>query len=80
MTANYKWYEAYKAAGLETDWSRMEERIRAAESSIKDRKNDLSLDHGDSTEEVKAIEDAMRSLEVLRADAASLSERSKEAS
>lgn len=77
MSGNYKWYEAYKAAVLETDWSRMEERIRTAESSIKERKNDLSWNYGGPPEEMKAIEDAIKSLEVLRADAASWSERSK---
>ena len=26
----YKWHEVYKAALLETDWSKMEDRIQAA--------------------------------------------------
>lgn len=40
------WYEIYRAAVLETDWSRMEERIQAAESAIKGRLHEFSLNHG----------------------------------
>jgi hypothetical protein len=38
MTAIYEWYETYKAAVLETDWSKMEERIQAAKSDLIKRK------------------------------------------
>ena len=30
----YKWHEVYKAALLETDWSKIEERITAAEAAL----------------------------------------------
>jgi len=30
----YKWHEVYKAALLETDWTKMEERIQAAEAAL----------------------------------------------
>lgn len=42
MTATYKWYEFYKSAVLETDWSKMEERIRAAEGAIRERERTQS--------------------------------------
>ena len=71
MTTTYKWHEAYKAALLETDWSQMDQRIRGAEASIQKRKNELALDHGGTREEVYAIEEAMRSLNILKAEAAS---------
>ena len=41
MNAEYKWYEAYKAAVLETDWTKMNDRIDLAKSSIKLRLNEL---------------------------------------
>jgi hypothetical protein len=75
MTATYKWYEFYKSAVLETDWSKMEERIRAAEDAIRERESELNLDHGGSPEEREAIAGALRSLSVLKSDAVSWSER-----
>jgi hypothetical protein len=71
MTATYKWHEVYKAAVLETDWSRMDERIRAAELAIEERKNELALDHGGSPEEVEAITESLKSLSTLRTDVTS---------
>ena len=68
MTATYKWHEAYKSAVLETDWSKMEERIRAAESAIAERRSELAQHHGGTSEERHAMDDALRSLSVLRAD------------
>ena len=40
--STYQWHELYKAALLETDWSKMEERIQAAESAIQNRKRECS--------------------------------------
>ena len=71
MTAIYQWHEAYKAALLETDWSKMPERIQAAEAALSQRKRELALDHGGTPEENQAIADAMRGMAVLRDDAAS---------
>lgn len=65
----YKWHEAYRTALLETDWSKIEERIRAAETAINARANELLLDHGGTPDEGQAIEDALRGLNVLRKDA-----------
>ena len=66
----YKWHEVYKAAVLETDWSKIEERINAAEAALQARKHEFDLDHGGEPEENQAIEDALRGLSVLRDDAA----------
>ncbi|HMJ23696.1 MAG TPA: hypothetical protein VK513_17405 [Terriglobales bacterium] len=70
MNATYPWQEVYKAALLETDWSKMEERIRTAESVLNQRKLEFLLDHGGTPEENQAVEDALRGLIVLREDAA----------
>ncbi len=37
MTTGQKWQELYNVAVLESDWSRIEERIDASESAIKGR-------------------------------------------
>jgi hypothetical protein len=70
--SSYKWHELYKAALLETDWSKMEERIRAAESAIQNRKRECGLDLG-GTQETQALADAMNGLSVLRSEVASWS-------
>jgi hypothetical protein len=77
MTAIYKWYESYKAALLETDWSKMPERIQAAEAALSQREREFDLDHGGTPEENQAIADAMRGLTVLRNDAVKWSEKQK---
>jgi hypothetical protein len=71
MATTQKWYEAYKTAVLETDWTKMEERIRAAESAIRDREREFSLNQGGTDEEMQEIVDALSSLSVLRKDATS---------
>ena len=70
MTSTTKWYEAYKAAVLETDWTKMEDRILAAESAIREKHQEFSLDHGGSQEERDAIADAVHRLKILRQEAA----------
>lgn len=81
MSTTYKWHDVYKAALLETEWSKMEERIRTAETAIDDRKRELSQNGDGTPEETDAIAGAIRSLSVLRTEAASWSSRqSKEAS
>ena len=66
----YKWHEVYKAALLETDWSKTEERIDAAEAALHARKHEFDLNHGGTPEENQAIEDALRALGVLQTDLA----------
>lgn len=70
MTTIPRWYEIYKVALLETDWSRMEERIQAAEAAIQERKREFDLNHGGSLDENRAIMDAIHSLNVLKSEAA----------
>ena len=67
MTA-YRWSELYKAALLETDWTKMEERIQAVENALHERTQEFALDHGGSPDESQAIEDALRGLSVLRGE------------
>jgi hypothetical protein len=64
------WYELYRAAVLETDWSKMEERIQAAESAISGTLREFSLNHGGTPDENKALADALNSLHGLRRDVA----------
>jgi len=67
----YVWYESYKAVALETDWTKMHERIQSAESKINDRKRVLSLDHGGTPEERQAIANALNAMSTLRTEVAS---------
>lgn len=71
----YKWHDVYQAAMLETDWSKMEERVQAVEAALRQRKREFALDHGGTPEENQAIEDALRGLGCLRMDAAVWLER-----
>lgn len=60
------WMNLYKAAILETDWSKMQERIEAADLAIQGRLFEFSQDHGGTLEENQAIRDALSGLTVLR--------------
>jgi hypothetical protein len=60
------WQEAYRVAILETDWTRMQERLQTAESEIVKRRHVFSMDHGGTPEERQAIADALRGMEGLR--------------
>jgi hypothetical protein len=62
MSMTYVWYESYKAVVLETDWTKMHERIQSAESKINNRKRVLSLDHGGTPDERQAIANALNAL------------------
>ena len=64
----HTWYEAYKAAILETDWTQMQERLKAAEREIHERQYVLSLDHGGTPEERQAIDDALHGLTHLKTE------------
>lgn len=66
----YEWTEVYKAALLETDWAKMQERLKAAETALQKRKHEFSLNGGGSADENQAIDDALRSLSTLRNEAA----------
>jgi hypothetical protein len=64
------WHESYRAAILETDWAKMQERLQTAEREIQERQRVLSLDHGGTLEERQAIADALSGMKVLRAEVA----------
>ena len=71
MTTTYKWHELYTTAVLETDWSQIDERIRAAEDAMKARLHEFTLNHGGTPEENQAIVAGLSNLNSLRADVAS---------
>ena len=73
----YKWQASYQAAVLETDWTKMQERLQKAVSEIHNRRLALSQDHGGTAEEREALVDAMSSLQSLRKDVAVWLERQK---
>ena len=46
MAPSYVWQEQYRVAILETDRTKLPQRIQAANSSIDDRLKELQMDHG----------------------------------
>ena len=60
------WVKLYQEAILETDWSKIEERIQAVDSAISARLHEFSLDHGGTPEENQRLRDALTGLSVLR--------------
>ena len=70
MTTQVSWYEAYKSAVLETDWSKIEGKIQVAENDIRTRLDEFSMDHGGTREENRAIGMALNRLDALRKDVA----------
>lgn len=69
------WRESYMAALLETDWTRMHERLQAAEEEIRERQRVLSEDHGGTAEERQAIVDAINGLKMVENDVADWQKR-----
>jgi len=70
IKTKYGWQELYAAALLETDWSKIEEKIQVAENTIRARLHEFSMNHGGTPEENQAIEDALSGLNVLRKEVA----------
>ena len=70
MSTTFNWHESYRAALLETDWTKMKERLQAAESEICKRKHVLSMDHGGTPEERQAITDALNGMKSMQAEVA----------
>ena len=66
VPTSYSWQESYQAALLETDWTKMHERVQTAESAIHQRRLVLSQDHRGTDEERAALVNAMSGLRVLR--------------
>jgi hypothetical protein len=74
-TMTYIWYEAYKTAVLETDWTTMHERLRSAEDAINERQRVLSMDHNGTPEERQAIAAALSGIRTLKAETAGWQDR-----
>jgi hypothetical protein len=70
MDTEYSWQELYRTALLETDWSKIEEKIQVAENGIRARLHEFSMNHGGTPEENQAIEDALNGLNILRQEVA----------
>jgi len=65
-----EWEKLYQDAILEADWSKIEERIHAADSAISARLHEFSVNHGGTPEENQRIKDALSGLSVLRREVA----------
>jgi len=70
IKTKYGWQELYATAVLETDWTKMEEKIQAAENGIRTRLHEFSINHGGTPEENQAIVDALNGLDILRKEVA----------
>jgi len=77
VPTSHSWRDSYRAALLETDWTKIQERIQTAESEIHNRRLMLVQDHGGTSEEREALVSALSGLGVLRMDAVSWLERSR---
>jgi len=66
IKTKYGWQELYATAVLETDWTKMEEKIQAAENGIRTRLHEFSINHGGTPEENQTIVDALNGLDILR--------------
>ena len=62
-----EWEKLYRAAILEPDASKMEERIEVAGSAMHARLDELSLNHVGTLEEYRAIADALNRLDIYGA-------------
>lgn len=66
MNSTYQWQDVYLEAVLETDTSKLQQRIAAAEGAVKARMTELEQDHHGTPEERSAIADALNGLRILR--------------
>ena len=64
------WHRLYIVAALEIDRSKMEQRIETARTAVKARLHEFALDSGGTPEELVAIAEVQRRLEMLGADVA----------
>jgi hypothetical protein len=70
MSAGNEWEDLYHIAVLETNVSKMEERIEVAESAMHAPLHQLSLHHGGTLEEHRAIAGALNRIDILRSEVA----------
>ncbi|HXM67661.1 MAG TPA: hypothetical protein VN911_13080 [Candidatus Acidoferrum sp.] len=69
MKVDYEWQRPYVAAVLETDRSKLAQRIEEASGAINTRMLELNRDHPGTPEERMAIEFALSGLKMLSEDA-----------
>jgi hypothetical protein len=63
MNTEYVWQALYRAAVLETDWSK---KIREAGNGMRARLHEFSMNHGGTPEENQAIAKALDRLSILQ--------------
>ena len=66
VPTSYSWQDSYKAALLETDWTKMVELVQKAESEIHKRRLELSKDYNGTQEEREAVVNALNGLRIRR--------------
>jgi hypothetical protein len=66
MDTEYVWQPLYRAAVLETDWSKIEQKIREAGNGMRARLHEFSMNHGGTPEENQAIAKALDRLSILQ--------------
>ncbi len=69
MSARKQWEELYEAAILETDRSKLNDRIDAALAALTARLNEINQGSNTTPEERGAIDEAQKGLQALRAKA-----------
>lgn len=66
----YPWEDVYEAAILETERSRLPERIKAAQDAIDSRIEQFQQDHQGTPEERDAIGSALSGIRILKKEVA----------
>jgi hypothetical protein len=64
-TESQQWYQLYASAVVELDPERLMEHVNATEAAVHSRLRDLQYD-SDHREERQLMEDALRTLDLLR--------------
>jgi hypothetical protein len=75
IKTKYGWQGLYATELLETDWSKIDEKIQVAANGIKVRLHEFSMNHGGTPEEKQSIEDALHGLDCLRKEVGAWRER-----
>jgi hypothetical protein len=78
IKTKYGWQKLYATALLETDWSKIGEKIQVAENGIRARLHEFSMNHGGTPEENQAIEDSLNGLDTPRKEVATWQESKRE--
>jgi IS5 family transposase len=69
MANSYNWQEQYHAALIETDDSKLMDRILAAQAAINSRVREMQAKRDGTLEERQALADAVSGLQILRKEA-----------